>query len=92
MKKKKIYIFSKENRCNKILSDEILETVKSKKKTKRIPFGNLLERGLINPGELLFDGRQRWFAKVRADGSLISNNSKGSIHSVGAEVQGLNIL
>ena len=26
---------------------------------------------------------------MRADGSLISNNSKGSIHSVGAEVQGL---
>ena len=49
----------------------------------------LLERGLLSPGELLFDGRQRWFAKVRADGSLISNNSKGSIHSVGAEVQGL---
>ena len=26
---------------------------------------------------------------MRIDGSLISNNSKGSIHSVGAEVQGL---
>ena len=43
----------------------------------------------MNPGEILFDGRQRWFAKVRIDGSVISNNSKGSIHSVGAEVQGL---
>ena len=56
---------------------------------QEFPLVILLERGLLNPGELLFDGRQRWFAKVRADGSLISNNSKGSIHSVGAEVQGL---
>ena len=85
------YIPHSQSRIDKIspLSSEILETVKSKKNEPRIPFGNLLERGLISPGELLFDGRQRWFAKVRADGSLISNNSKGSIHSVGAEVQGL---
>ena len=44
---------------------------------------------MISPGEILFDGRKRWFAKVRIDGSLISERSKGSIHSVGAEVQGL---
>ena len=85
------YIQHARNRIDRILplSSEILETVKSKKNEPRVPFGNLLERGLLSPGELLFDGRQRWFAKVRADGSLISNNSKGSIHSVGAEVQGL---
>ena len=52
-------------------------------------FGTLIEKGLLSPGETLFDGRKRWFAKVRIDGSVISNNSKGSIHSVGAEVQGL---
>ena len=66
-----------------------LHTLKSKKEDPRIPFGSLIEKGLLNPGETLFDGRKRWFAKVRVDGSLISNNSKGSIHSVGAEVQGL---
>ena len=44
----------------------------------------------MNPGELLFDGRQRWFAKVRIDGSVISNNEKGSIHSVAAKVQCIN--
>ena len=61
----------------------------SKKAEPRVPFGSLLEKGLISPGEILFDGRRRWFAKVRIDGSLISDRSKGSIHSVGAEVQGL---
>ena len=91
IEREKKYISHSQSRIDKILplQSEILETVQSKKNEPRIPFGNLLERGLLSPGELLFDGRQRWFAKVRADGSLISNNSKGSIHSVGAEVQGL---
>jgi len=44
---------------------------------------------LINPGELLQDVRNRWTAKIRADGSLISKDKKGSIHSVGAHLQGL---
>ena len=68
---------------------ENLEIIKSRKEEPRIPFGSLIERGLIVPGKLLFDGRKRWFAKVRVDGSVISDKSKGSIHSVGAEVQGL---
>ena len=55
----------------------------------RIPFGHLLEQGLISPGELLQDSRNRWSAKIRADGSLISKDAKGSIHSVGAHLQGL---
>ena len=49
----------------------------------------MLEQGLINPGELLQDVRNRWTAKIRADGSLISEDKKGSIHSVGADLQGL---
>ena len=71
------------------LSIDSLEVTKSKKEEPRIPFGTLLERGMLNAGEVLFDGRKRWFAKVRIDGSVISDKSKGSIHSVGAEVQGL---
>ena len=37
---------------------ENLETMKSKKIEPRVPFGSLVEKGLINPGEVLFDGRQ----------------------------------
>ena len=54
----------------------------------RVPFGTLLERGLIEPGQKLFDTRKRFFAKVRADGTLIAEGRRGSIHKVGAEVQG----
>jgi modification methylase len=64
-----------------------LETA-SPREEPRIPFGSLVERGLVRPGELLFDARRRWTARVRADGTVISATAKGSIHRVGAEVQG----
>ena len=72
----------------KISSPELIQTPR-KTLEPRIPFGNLLEQGLIYPGELLQDSRSRWTAKIRADGSLISKDAKGSIHSVGAHLQGL---
>ena len=58
-----------------------------KREQPRIPFGWLVERGIIPPGEVLFDQRRRWHAKVRADGTLISAEASGSIHQVGAQVQ-----
>ena len=73
---------------SKIEADELIQTPR-KISEPRIPFGNLLEQGLLNPGDLLHDIRNRWTAKVRADGSLISKDTKGSIHSVGAHLQGL---
>ena len=91
IEKEKKYISEANKRIisTKIEDIENLKMIKSKRTEPRIPFGSLIEKGMINPGELLFDGRQRWFAKVRVDGSLITDQTKGSIHSVGAEVQGL---
>jgi modification methylase len=60
----------------------------SKRDAPRIPFGNLVERGLLQPGEVLVDASRRFAARVRADGSVISAEHRGSIHSVGAQVQG----
>ena len=76
------------NSTKEIVSKELIQTPR-KTAEPRIPFGHLLEQGLISPGELLQDSRNRWSAKIRADGSLISKDSKGSIHSVGAHLQGL---
>jgi modification methylase len=70
------------------LADPEVLQIDSKRHEPRVPFGSLLDRGLIEPGELMFDARRRWHAKVRADGMLISNETRGSIHSVGAAVQG----
>ena len=54
----------------------------------RIPFGAVVERGLLRPGDILYDERRRHNAKVRADGTLISADATGSIHQIGAHVQG----
>jgi len=54
----------------------------------RVPFGALIESGLLKPGDVLFDAARRWTAKVRADGTVISAETRGSIHKVAAEIQG----
>jgi modification methylase len=69
-------------------SAEALETAVPKRAAPRVAFGSLIEMGLIAPGTELFDGRQRWSAMVRADGTLASGPHSGSIHRVGALVQG----
>jgi modification methylase len=68
--------------------DEADFDIPSKRTEPRVPFGTLVERGLIEPGQKLFDTRKRFFARVRADGTLISDGRRGSIHKVGADVQG----
>ncbi|MGB0682616.1 MAG: site-specific DNA-methyltransferase [Magnetovibrionaceae bacterium] len=60
----------------------------SKRTEPRIPFGWLVERGLIAPGTVLTDTRRRHSARVRADGTLATGSARGSIHQVGAKVQG----
>jgi len=60
----------------------------SKRSAPRIPFGQLVERRLLEPGEVLESPNGRHSARVRADGSLISATTSGSIHKVGAELQG----
>ena len=62
--------------------------VLSRREAPRVPFGNLVERGLLRPGEVLGDASRRWSARVRADGSVISAEHRGSIHFVAAQLQG----
>jgi modification methylase len=72
----------------KPISAEALESATPKRQAVRVAFGSLLEQGLIAPGTTLFDARKRHAALVRADGSLVSGAHQGSIHRVGALVQG----
>ena len=65
-----------------------IETTVPKRAAPRIPFGSLIEQGLIAPGTKLFDAGRRYTAVVRVDGSLMSDGQSGSIHRVGARVQG----
>lgn len=60
----------------------------SKRAEPRVPFGQVVERGMLNPGEVLTSLNGRHRAKVRADGTLIAAETRGSIHQVGAALEG----
>ena len=64
-----------------------LEVTRSKRAAPRVPFGQVVERGLLRPGEELVNTRGQ-IAKIRADGTLAGNDVKGSIHQVGAAYEG----
>ena len=59
----------------------------SKKSEPRIPFGQIVEAGLLRAGDVLYDDKGRHAARVRADGSLAVGELTGSIHKIGAMVQ-----
>ena len=65
-----------------------LEVAKGKRGEPRVPFGALVELGLISPGAALYDPAARHEARVRADGSIFCAGATGSIHKIGAHVQG----
>jgi modification methylase len=69
--------------------DEALSVTRSKKSEPRIPFGTLVERGMLTPGVILTCANRRHRAKVRADGTLVAADATGSIHRIAAHVQGL---
>ena len=69
------------------LDKSALEVSASKRAEPRVPFGQLVERGMLRPGEMLVSPRGKT-AKVRADGTLVASDVKGSIHQVGAALEG----
>src|SRR5215213_2652323 len=70
------------------LDESAMQTVPDKREQPRVAFGVLVESGLVPAGTALIDAKRRWSATVRADGSLISGAHAGSIHKVGAALQG----
>ncbi|HEX2753804.1 MAG TPA: site-specific DNA-methyltransferase [Alphaproteobacteria bacterium] len=89
------YIAHAEERIKAITAgdDETLLKPIEKRAEPRVPFGQVIEQGLLQPGAVLFDHTRRYSARVRADGNLVARNHtgdhKGSIHKVGAALQGL---
>ncbi|MCT8158498.1 site-specific DNA-methyltransferase [Pseudoruegeria sp. SHC-113] len=67
---------------------ESLQVSTSKRAQPRVPFGQLVERGLLAPGDELRSMNGRYSAKVRADGTLAASKASGSIHQVGAALEG----
>ena len=64
-----------------------MATSPSRGERPRVPFGSLVERGLVAPGCKLCDRSRRVEAEVMADGSIRVGELQGSIHKIGAMVQ-----
>jgi modification methylase len=83
------YVKLAKDRIAKVIpaTPEELAVTTSKKSEPRIPFGQIVEAGLLRPGDMLFCPQGRHSARVRPDGSLAIGELTGSIHKVGAMVQ-----
>ena len=86
-----LYISLAKNRLSKVkvLKDDVVKLNKSRRDLPNIPFGELVEQGIIPPGAVLTDSKERYKATVKIDGSVKINGISGSIHQIGAKIQGL---
>ena len=66
--------------------EKTLDVTPSGRSEPRVPFGALVEQGLLNAGDTLVSPDGRHVARVRADGSIATADASGSIHKVGASV------
>ena len=69
------------------LSDTAVAVTAGRREVPRVPFGSIVERGLLAPGSVLMDRTRAVRAVVVADGTLKVGELQGSIHKVGAAVQ-----
>jgi site-specific DNA-methyltransferase (adenine-specific)/modification methylase len=83
--KEPFYIKVANERLEKIkpLEKQLLE-YRSEKRKLKVPFGCLIEKGLVKIGENLYSKDEKYFAQVQADASLLYNGVAGSIHKISA--------
>tara|TARA_B100000941_G_scaffold255237_1_gene203831 strand:- start:1680 stop:2756 length:1077 start_codon:yes stop_codon:yes gene_type:complete len=88
-KEKKYFKAAKQRlKRTEVIEDHYLDTVKNNKSKLRIPFGSLVELGIIKPGTTIFDNKRKISAKIMADGSIKHAETEGSIHKVAASILG----
>ena len=61
-----------------------LDVTGSKRNEVRVPFGQIVEAGLLSAGDTLWCPKGQHSARVRADGSVVMRGTAGSIHKMGA--------
>lgn len=70
------------------LDESAMKVMASRATMPKVPFGALVESGMIQPGAMLTDAKRRWRAQVLADASVELGGQQGSIHKIGAAAQG----
>ena len=71
------------------LVEEAVAIAPTRRSEPRVAFSSVVEAGLVGAGEQVLDIKRRHAALVRADGALAAGPAIGSIHKIGALVQGL---
>lgn len=66
---------------------ETVFNIVNKRDLPRIPFGSLLEKGYLEPGDILMDKKEKYKAIICSDSLLSLDNFKGSIHQAAAFIQ-----
>ncbi len=86
----KRYFKAAEERISKtkVIEENYLDTIENNKSKPRVPFGSLVELGIIKPGTSLFDPKKKINAKIMIDGSIKYKESEGSIHKIAAKIMG----
>uniref|UniRef100_UPI0035CAA88A site-specific DNA-methyltransferase n=1 Tax=uncultured Sphingomonas sp. TaxID=158754 RepID=UPI0035CAA88A len=69
------------------LDESALKTMQSPKAAPRVAFGTIVENGMLVAGAVLTDAKRRYSVTVRADGSVLSGDTTGSIHKLGSVLQ-----
>jgi len=90
IEKNKKYFKAANERINKtsVIEESYLDTLENNKSKPRVPFGSLVELGIIKPGTNIFDEKKKISAKIMADGSVKHKSAEGSIHKVAAKILG----
>tara|TARA_Y100001958_G_C21184517_1_gene513814 strand:+ start:207 stop:1280 length:1074 start_codon:yes stop_codon:yes gene_type:complete len=90
IEKDKRYFSAAKERINKVkkIKDDYLDTIVNNKSKPRVPFGSLVEMGIIKPGASLFDQKKKINVKIMADGSVKYKETEGSIHKIAAKIMG----
>ena len=70
------------------LDESAMKSMAVKRLPPRVPFGTIVELGWVQPGAVVTDSKRRWQARVGADATLEYEGEQGSIHKIGALVQG----
>ena len=79
---------SKRIQNTKVIKDDFLDTLQNNKSKPRIPFGSLVEMGVIKPGTEIYDQNKKVNAKIMVDGSIKHQEFEGSIHKIAAKIIG----
>ncbi len=89
IEKDKAYVAGAQKRISEVtpIKDDGALEYSCKRKQPRIPFGTVVERGLLTPGTVLYDSARKHKAVIRSDGTIKGKDIEGSIHQVGASAQ-----